>query len=145
MATLDLIKELVAIVTSPETSNGSRITDFIACVVFVCRDVFNGYQKWYYGDLKEKQEIGRCSFNGITCLQAAIAEGLHITVAEELTRGFTLYKLLVPLYAVWRARFSALNRYIVIFHPPEEELTRRFTLYKLLVTLTQFGALVSVP
>ena len=111
------------------------MTDFIACVVFVCRDVFNGHQKWYYGDLKEKQEIGRYSFNSITFLQAAIAEGLHITAAEELTRGFALCKLLVSLYAVWRARFSTLNRCIVIFHPPEEELTRKFTLYKLLVTL----------
>ena len=113
MATLDLIKELVAIVTSPETSNGSRITDFIACVVFVCRDVFNGYQKWYYGDLKEKQEIGRYSLNGITCLQTAITQG-----SRGLTRRFTLHKLLVTLYAVWRARFSAPNKCIVIFHPP---------------------------
>ena len=58
IATLDLIKELVAIVSSSETSGGSKINDFIACVVFVSRDVFSGYQKWYYGDLKEKQEIG---------------------------------------------------------------------------------------
>ncbi len=57
IATLDLIKELVGVV--PETSGGSRINDFIACVVFVCRDVFTGYQKWYYADLREKQEIGK--------------------------------------------------------------------------------------
>ena len=66
IATLDLIKELVAIVSSPETSSGSKITDFIACVVFVCRNVFNGFQKWYYSDLKEKQEIGKYSFTGNT-------------------------------------------------------------------------------
>ena len=59
IATLDLIKELVAIVSHTETNGGSRINDFIACVVFVCRDVFTGYQKWYYGDLREKQEIGK--------------------------------------------------------------------------------------
>ena len=60
IVTLDLIKELVAIVSSSaETSSGSKINDFIACVVFVCRDVFTAYQKWYYGDLREKQEIGK--------------------------------------------------------------------------------------
>ena len=59
IATLDLIKELVTIVSPPETNAGPRINDFIACVIFVCRDIFTGYQKLYYGDLREKQEIGK--------------------------------------------------------------------------------------
>ena len=55
-----MIKELVAMVTPAETNNGNvpRMNDFIACLVFVCRDIFNGYQKWHYRDLTEKQEIG---------------------------------------------------------------------------------------
>ncbi|CAB4003098.1 Hypothetical predicted protein, partial [Paramuricea clavata] len=76
IATLDLIKELVAIVLPTETNGGSRINDFIACVVFVCRDVFTGYQKWYYGDLREKQEIGlKCLeiFHGILSLKESQA------------------------------------------------------------------------
>ncbi|XP_028393540.1 nucleoporin NUP188 homolog isoform X2 [Dendronephthya gigantea] len=72
IATLDLMKELVAIVSPAETKGGSGIDDFVACVVFACRDVFTGYQKWHYGDLKEKQEIGlKCLeiFHGILNLK----------------------------------------------------------------------------
>lgn len=58
IATLDLLKELVAIVSPGEINGGFGIDDFVACVVFACRDVFTGYQKWHYVDLKEKQEIG---------------------------------------------------------------------------------------
>ena len=60
LATLDLIKELVAMVLPGEANNAGvpGMNDFIACIVFVCRDIFNGYQKWHYRDLREKQEIG---------------------------------------------------------------------------------------
>ncbi len=38
---------------------------------------------------------------------------------RKLTRRFTQYKLRVTLYTIWRARFSSLNKCIVIFHLPD--------------------------
>ena len=45
-------------------------------------------------------------------------KGLVPPQNRKLTRRFTLYKSLVTLYAIWRARSSALNKCIIIFHPP---------------------------
>ena len=58
LATLDIIKEFLPGMCCAEATNGSKINDFVACIVFVCREIFTGYQKWFYNNLKEKQEIG---------------------------------------------------------------------------------------
>ena len=51
---------------------------------------------------------------------ASVLQNFAVTEAQnrKLTRRFTLYKSLVTLYTIWRARSSALNKCITIFHPP---------------------------